>query len=117
MANGVEPAASTDMFGTRALTILFTLSWFDAIPGLVKGIETRFLRLFSPCVFGHGDWLRTRDEDGFLTLQCADCGREQRILVQPAIKGPRLYAAPVKGTPQLRARRLESDERRYPRSA
>ena len=72
----------------------------------VKGITTTMSRLLSPCAFGHGDTLRTRDEDGFLALQCADCGQVKRVLDKPAIKGPKLHAEPVKGAPLTSVRRV-----------
>ena len=74
-------------------------------------------QLLSPCLFGHGHLLRTRDEEGHLALQCGDCGRMTRVLVQPAIKGPKHYAVPVKGTPLLAAKRAVMQKRSYPRSA
>jgi len=73
-------------------------------------------RLLSPCAFGHGDQLRTRDEEGFFALQCADCGHVKRVLDTPAIKGPKLHAEPVKGAPLTAVRRARQ-ERSYPRSA
>jgi hypothetical protein len=77
----------------------------------------KLLRLLSPCLFGHGHMLKTRDEDGHLALQCVECGQATRVLVQPAIKGPKHHAAPVKGAPPLRATRIGSLKRAYPRSA
>jgi hypothetical protein len=82
----------------------------------LKGAATTVSRLLSPCAFGHGDMLRTRDDDGFLALQCADCGHTRRVLDTPAIKGPKLHAAPVKGAP-LTSVRPARQERAYPRSA
>ena len=75
-----------------------------------------FLKLLSPCIFGHGNLLRTRDDEGFLALQCEDCGQTNRIMVQPAIKGPKHHAVPVKGAPLVMAR-VEVMKRSYPRSA
>ena len=66
----------------------------------------KLLQLLSPCMFGHGHMLRTRDEEGYLALQCADCGQETRVLEQPAIKGPKHYAVPVKGTPLVTVKRV-----------
>ena len=83
----------------------------------LKGIATKVSQLLSPCVLGHGNMLKTRDEEGYLALQCEDCGHVKRVLEQPAIKGPMLHAAPVKGAPQTTAKRLVTPERRYPRSA
>jgi hypothetical protein len=82
----------------------------------VQGIEMTLLKLFSPCLFGHGNMLRTRDEEGFLSLQCEDCGRTNRVMVRPAIKGPRFHAVPVKGAPLVTAR-IGVVKRSYPRSA
>jgi hypothetical protein len=82
----------------------------------VKEVATKMSQLMSSCAFGHGDRLRTRDEEGFLALQCADCGQVKRVLEKPAIKGPQFYAAPVKGTPLTSVRRVQQ-ERTYPRSA
>ena len=82
----------------------------------LKGAATKVSRLLSPCAFGHGDMLRTRDEEGFLALQCADCGHTKRVLDKPAIKGPKLHASPVKGAP-LTSVRHARHERSYPRSA
>ncbi len=44
--------------------------------------------LLSRCIFSHGDMLRTRDEQGYLALECADCGKTTRLFQQPVIKGP-----------------------------
>jgi hypothetical protein len=74
-------------------------------------------RLLSPCIFGHGHMLRTRDEKGYLALQCADCGQATRVLEKPAIKGPKHYAAPVKGAPLVTVKRVAAQKRSYPRSA
>jgi hypothetical protein len=82
----------------------------------LKRVATKVSQLLSPCAFGHGNMLRTRDDEGFLTLQCADCGRAKRVLDTPAIKGPKLHATPVKGAPMTSARRARQ-ERAYPRSA
>jgi hypothetical protein len=82
----------------------------------LKGIAARLSQLFSPCAFGHGDTLRTRDENGYLALECADCGQVRRVLATPAIKGPKHHAAPIKGAPLSSARPVKQ-ERRYPRSA
>ena len=82
----------------------------------LKGVATKVSHLLSPCVLGHGDMLRMRDEEGFLALQCADCGRVKRVLAKPAIKGPQLHAAPVKGAPLTHVTRVRQ-ERTYPRSA
>jgi hypothetical protein len=84
-------------------------------PGL-KRVVTFVSQLLSPCAFGHGHTLRTRDDEGFLALQCADCGQVTRLFEAPTIKGPKLHAAPVKGTPLTSVRRLRQ-ERTYPRSA
>ena len=77
----------------------------------------KLLQLLSPCVFGHGDILRTRDEEGNLALQCAECGQTTRVLDQPAIRGPKHHAAPVKGAPQLKVKRFDLRKLSYPRSA
>ena len=82
----------------------------------LKGVTTVVSRLWSACAFGHGDMLRTRDEEGFLALQCADCGQVHRVLDKPVIKGPRLHATPVKGAPVALVRHVRK-ERLYPRSA
>lgn len=82
----------------------------------LKRVATKVSQLLSPCAFGHGDKLRTRDEEGFFALQCADCGHVKRVLDTPVIKGPRLHAEPVKGAPLTSVRRARQ-ERFYPRSA
>lgn len=82
----------------------------------LEGVATKVSQLLSPCVFGHGHMLRTRDDEGFLALQCADCGQVRRVLDKPAIKGPKLHAAPVKGAPLTSAKRVRQ-ERSYSRSA
>jgi hypothetical protein len=74
-------------------------------------------RLFSPCVLGHGDMLRTRDEEGQLALECTTCGSVKRVLDQPTIRGPKHHAGPVKGTPVLKVTSVRPRERSYPRSA
>ena len=80
----------------------------------LKGLATKVSHLLSPCMFGHGDKLRTRDEEGFFALQCPDCGEVKRVLETPVIKGPRLHAAPVKGAPMTSVTRAHQDLR-YPR--
>ncbi len=77
----------------------------------------RFLQLLSPCIFRHGNKLRTRDDDGHLILQCADCGQVTRLLEQPVIKGPKHEVAPVKGVPMLKAKRVGTRQFHFPRSA
>lgn len=74
-------------------------------------------QLFSPCIFGHGHTLRTRDEEGHLVLQCEDCGATTRLLEQPVIKGPRHSPARVEGAPMITAKRVAPRERVFPRSA
>lgn len=74
------------------------------------------LQLFSRCLFGHGDQLRTRDEDGCLVLQCSECGEVTRLFEQPVIKGPRHNVGPVKGAPNVRAKKAAPRERQFPRS-
>jgi hypothetical protein len=74
-------------------------------------------QLFSPCIFGHGHRLRTRDEGGYLALQCSVCGHATRVLEQAAITGPKHHAVPVKGAPQLKVNRLILQKPSYPRSA
>jgi hypothetical protein len=60
--------------------------------------------------------LKTRDEEGYLALQCMDCGQTTRVLERQAIKGPKLNATPVKGAPLVTVRRVAL-RRSYPRSA
>jgi len=74
-------------------------------------------RLFSPCVFGHGHTIRTRDEDGHLALECETCGVTIRLFEQPVIKGPKHSPALVEGTPMIKARPAFGRELSYPRSA
>lgn len=74
------------------------------------------LKLFSRCLFGHGDQLRTRDGEGYLVLQCTECGEVTRLFEQPLIKGPRHIVEPVKGAPSLKARKVAPRERQFPRS-
>lgn len=76
-----------------------------------------FLKLFSRCLFGHGDQLRTRDEHGYLVLQCSECGEVKRLFEQPVIKGPKHEVEPVKGAPIVRAKKAAPRERQFPRSA
>jgi uncharacterized C2H2 Zn-finger protein len=82
----------------------------------LKSIATKVSQLLSPCALGHGDMLRIRDEEGFLALQCPDCGQVKRVLQKPTIKGPQHHAAPVKGAPLTSVKRVPP-ERKYPRSA
>ena len=77
----------------------------------------KFLQLLSPCVFGHGDTLKTRDAEGYLALECADCGEITRLFDQPVIKGPKLNVEPVKGTPIVSIKRVGTRQRQFPRSA
>jgi hypothetical protein len=81
------------------------------------GIEMTLSQLLSPCVWGHGDMLKTRDAEGQLALECIDCGHVRRVLQQPTIKGPKHCAVPVPGAPVLKVKQLRMRERRYPRSA
>ena len=76
-----------------------------------------FLKLFSPCLFRHGDKLRTRDEAGHLVFQCVDCGEVTRLFEQPAIKGPKHDVEPVKGAPIVSVKKVGPRQRQYPRSA
>ena len=76
-----------------------------------------FLQLLSPCLFGHGNKLRTRDEEGNLALQCEDCGHVTRIFKQPVIKGPKHAVDAVKGAPIVRVKRVGALPRQFPRSA
>lgn len=99
-----------------SLQFWFTLKQNASINTDLKRVATKVSRLLSPCAFGHGDQLRTRDNEGFFALQCADCGHVKRVLDTPAIKGPKLHAAPVKGAPLTSVRRARL-ERVYPRSA
>ena len=78
--------------------------------------QTKLSQVMSLCIFGHGHTFRTRDEEGYLALQCEDCGSVTRVLEQPTIKGPQLHAAPVKGAPAVTAR-VVPHKRSYPRSA
>jgi hypothetical protein len=76
-----------------------------------------FLQLLSRCLFRHGNQLRTRDEEGHLVLQCADCGEVTRLLEQPVIKGPKHDVEPVKGAPIVKVRRGSKRQFTFPRSA
>ena len=77
----------------------------------------KLFRLFSPCIFGHGHTLRTRDEEGHLSLECEDCGGTTRLFDQPMIKGPKHHPQRVEGVPMIRAKRVQTLDRAYPRSA
>jgi hypothetical protein len=100
-----------------SLQFWFALKQSSSINVLdLKGIATRVSELLSPCAFGHGHMLRTRDEEGFLALECADCGQMKRLFEKSTIKGPKLHAAPVKGAPLTPVRRI-GRERTYTRSA
>lgn len=82
----------------------------------LKVAQTKLAKALASCIFTHGDTIRTRDEEGYLALQCVDCGQMRRVLDQPPIKGPKLHAAPVKGAPVAAAKRV-AQERTYPRLA
>jgi hypothetical protein len=99
-----------------SLQFWFVLKQTASINIDLKGIAARVSQLLSPCALGHGDLLRIRDEEGFLALQCADCGQVKRVLQKPVIKGPKHHAAPIKGAPLQSAKRVRQ-ERTYPRSA
>ena len=77
----------------------------------------KFLQLLSPCVFRHGHQLRTRDAEGHLALECADCGAMTRLFEQPVIKGPKHDVAPVKGAPIVKVKQVGTRQRQFPRSA
>src|SRR5918994_366447 len=85
--------------------------WRESSLPSPRGSKLTLRQLFSPCVFGHGDTLRTRDAEGQLALECVDCGHVRRILEQPAIKGPKHCAVPVPGAPVLKVRQLRVRER------
>ena len=80
-------------------------------------VDMTFLQLFSRCLFRHGNMLRTRDEEGHLILQCADCGEVTRLLEQPVIKGPKHEVEPVKGAPIVKVKRGSKRQFTFPRSA
>jgi hypothetical protein len=77
----------------------------------------RFLQLFSPCLFRHGNKLRTRDEEGHLALQCEVCGEITRLFEQPVIKGPKHVVEPVRGAAIVTVKRVGTRQRQFPRSA
>jgi hypothetical protein len=77
----------------------------------------KFSQLLSPCLFSHGNQLRSRDEAGYLVLECADCGEITRLFEQPVIKGPKHDVAPVKGAPVLTLKRVGTRQQQYPRLA
>jgi hypothetical protein len=77
----------------------------------------RFSQLLSPCLFRHGNKLRTRDEEGHLALQCEDCGEITRLFEQPVIKGPKQHVEPVKGAPAVTVKRAGTRQRQFPRLA
>lgn len=83
----------------------------------LKEISNTVSHVLSSCAFAHGDMLRTRDEEGYMALQCADCGCVTRVLDKPVIKGPRFRVEPVNGAPQTSARRVVKEAQSYPRSA
>ena len=99
-----------------SLQFWFVLKQSASINIDLKSIATRVSQLLSPCALGHGHMLKTRDTEGFLALQCEDCGRVKRLLQKPAIKGPKHHAPPVKGAPLTSVKRARQ-ERTYPRSA
>lgn len=45
-------------------------------------------QLFLGCIFRHGDLLRTRDDQGYLALECADCGKTTPLFQQPVFNCP-----------------------------
>jgi len=98
-------------------TILDVFRMARILNVFTAGIERTFRQVLSPCVLGHGDMLKTRDDEGQLALECADCGHVRRVLQQPAIKGPKHYAVPVAGAPVLKVKQLRAHARSYPRSA
>ena len=87
----------------------------EAQPSAATWVSKRFSRLLSPCAFGHGQTLRTRDQEGHLALECADCGHVMRVLETPMIKGPKHRATPVLGAPTTTAKVVKQD--RFRRSA
>lgn len=82
----------------------------------LKGIGATLSVVLSSCAFGHGDMLRTRDEEGYMALQCADCGLVTRVLDKPVIKGPKFRVEPVSGAPQIAARRVAKEAQVCPQS-
>ena len=80
-------------------------------------MSMKLSQLLSPCIFGHGHTIRTRDEEGHVVLQCEDCGGTTRLLEQPVIKGPKHHAATVAGAPAIKAQPAPARDRIYPRSA
>ena len=110
---GDEPATTAGMVPLTSLLQFSMFSkWRDASTPISRG-----WRWLSPCMFGHGDMLRTRDAEGQPALECVDCGHVSRIVLQPSIKGPMHCAVPVPGAPVLKVKRLHLRDRSYPRSA
>lgn len=119
LLSGDNHADATDMFRTFS-SLQFSIA-FKPVPKVnsrrLKEILTSLSHVLSSCAFAHGDMLRTRDEEGYMALECADCGRVTRVLDKPVIKGPRFRVEPVHGAPQTSARRVVEEAQRYPRSA
>ena len=115
---GDEPATQGRNDVVRfILTFMGVFKMARILEAFPRGIEMTILQFLSPCMFGHGDLLRTRDEEGHLALECADCGHVTRVLQEPAIKGPKHGAVAVAGAPLLKVKHLRLQERSFPRSA
>jgi hypothetical protein len=115
---GDEVAFPQDMLRTlSSLHFWFALKHASPVSNIdIKAMAAKASELLSPCMFGHGEMFRTRDKDGHLALECAECGKVKRVLEDEPIKGPQFHAAPVKGAPLTTVRRIKRD-RSYPRSA
>ena len=106
------------MVALDSLLRFWTFSkWRESSMSLPRASKSTNWQLLSPCVFGHGDMLKTRDADGQLALECVDCGHVRPVLQQPAIKGPKHYAPPVAGAPVVKVKQLRVRDRSYPRTA
>lgn len=67
-------------------------------------------RLWSPCIFRHGDTLRERDAQGQMILVCSDCYRVIRVLESaPIIMGPAHRLTPDLGARTTKARVVKGD--------
>lgn len=64
------------------------------------------MKLFTACLFGHADRVRSRDDQGRLILVCDRCGDVHVPLQsQVELSGPAHQPAVVKGTPNVMAKK------------
>ena len=63
-------------------------------------------RWLSPCAFGHGDLVRSRDAEGALILSCLRCHAKVSAVLAGGIEHAQPLAQVVAGAPTIKATRV-----------